>query len=203
MIVPSVSNGAGYGLEVPAQFFATPARHRVGRRGLTERTTCLRSVNPRSLITRIGSLSNHPESARSRRKDRRKSTLLRTSPAPRLRRKDIHGKLRCSQTEYSCLRGTRSARLCHTLENAGKGPIPLIPCGPGTEPGVSTAGCALGPGFPIQCAARFTGNVCGAYNRIARENFLARAMIGVAAYEPACNCPVIATDQTASRNSSP
>lgn len=122
MIVPSVSNGAGYGLEVPAQFFATPARHRVGRRKLTERTTCLRSVNPRSLITRIGSLSNHPESARSRRKDRRKSTLLRTSPAPRLRRKDIHGKLRCSQTEYRCLRGTRSTRLCHTLRERWKRP---------------------------------------------------------------------------------
>jgi hypothetical protein len=68
--------------------------------------------------------------------------------------------------------GELGARDVIRFENAGEGPIPLIPRGPGAKPGVSAAGYILSPGFPIQCAAGLTGNVCAAYNRVARAETL-------------------------------
>ena len=80
------------------------------------------------------------------------------------------------------------------FEYTGKSPVPLIPRGPGAEPGVSAGGDVLGPGFPIQCAARYAGDKGGAEYGIARVNSFVGAVIGVAADQPAGDNPVIAPE---------
>jgi len=66
-----------------------------------------------------------------------------------------------------------------SFENAGEGKIPSIPGGPDALIGPSAAGGVLRSDFPIQFAARYTGNVNGALDRVAGVDSLAGTMQGV------------------------